>query len=395
MKKGLVILVTLVMVLFLTSCLNYKAYDVPTETEEDEDLDLIDEIAEIERQLEENDLVGDEETTDDDLELEEDLEIEDEVTDDETSDEELEVEDDVEDNLEEVDDVEDDVEEIVSDEEDEEVEDEASLDEEITVDMDEETQVDEGVLVFEVNENELIELGVKIVDPDGDNVTYSFSPPLSEEGNWQTDYGDAGEYYVTLTATDNIHTTTQEVLIIVNRVNVPPVIRTVQDQFFEEGDIIEFEPDVSDPNGDAITIEISAPLSEGLFNTDHTSAGVYEIVVLASDGELETETSFMLTISDVNELPVVSGLSDLEVDEGDTVLIEPEVTDLDGDDLEITISEPVGNDGVWETSYTDHGEYDITITISDGKDTVVEVITVTVEDVNMPPIIEDINAGVN
>ncbi|MBU1112043.1 MAG: hypothetical protein ABIG93_03260 [archaeon] len=362
MKKVLVILTTLVMVLFLTSCLNYKAYDVPTEdNENDDDLDLIDEIAEIERQLEENDLVDDEGT--DGLD---DLELDEEETDS--------------------------IEEIVS-EDDEELE--ADLEEEITVDMDEESSVDDGVLVFEVNENELIELGVRIVDPDGDDVTYSFSSPLTKEGSWQTNYGDAGEYYVTLTASDEIHTTTQEILIIVNRVNVAPVIKAVKDQTFDEGDIIEFEPEVSDPNGDAVTVEISAPLSAGLFNTDHTSAGVYEIMVTASDGELETETSFMLTITDVNELPVVSGLKDIVVDEGETVVIEPTVTDLDGDDLEITISAPVGNDGVWETGYTDHGEYEITITVDDGKDTVFEIVTVTVEDVNMPPIIENVDAEVN
>jgi len=364
MKKILVILATLVMVLFLTSCLNYKAYDVPNETEDDEDLDLIDEIAEIERQLEENDLVDDEETEDlEDLELDEE-EVEEEEA-----------------------------EEIVSDDNEEELE--ADLEEEITVDMDEEESIDDGVLVFEVDENDLIELGVRIVDPDGDEVTYSFSSPLTGEGSWQTDFGDAGEYYVTLTATDEIHTTTQEILIVVNRVNVAPVIKAVKDQAFEEGDIIEFEPEVSDPNGDAVTVEISAPLGVGLFNTDHTSSGVYEILVTASDGELNTETSFMLTITDVNELPIVSGLDDIEVKEGETVVIEPDVSDLDGDDLEITISEPVGNDGIWETSYTDHGEYDVTITINDGKDTVVEVITVTVEDVNMPPIIEDVDAEVN
>lgn len=341
MKKILALVSVLVMVLFLTSCLNYKAYDVPNSTEEGE-TDLINEIAEIEKQLEDNDLVNGEEET-------------------------------------------------------EEVEEEVVVEEEVTIDMEEaeeETEeVEEDVLMFYVNENEAIQLNVNIIDPDNDDVTYEFTAPLDENGEWQTNYGDAGEYYVTLTATDMVHTVTQDILIIVNRVNVAPEIESVEDMYYAEGDVIEFEAVVSDPNNDAVTVTVSEPLASGIFVSDHTSAGDYTITVLASDGELETEISFLLSISDVNELPVLSGYDDeITVNEGETVTIEPEVSDLDGDEITITISDPVGSDGVWATSYTDNGEYSITITAYDGKDTVSDTIDLIVEDVNMPPEIIEVSA---
>jgi len=323
--------------------LNYKAYDVEEEKEDsmDEELDLIDEIAEIERQLEENDLVDDEEM----------------------------------------------------EEESEEV---VVVEEEITIpELEEmETNKDSEVVVIEIDENEQIKLNVNIVDPDEDKVTYSFTQPLNNEGMWQTNYGDAGEYYVTLTATDDQLTTTQEILLVVNRVNVNPEIEDLMDLEFDEGDVIEFSPEVSDPNNDAVTVTITEPLASGMFSTDHTSAGSYEVFVTASDGELDTETSFMLTINDVNELPIITGVEDITINEGETVTIEPMVSDLDGDELTITISEPVGDTGVWETDFTDHGEYEIKITVSDGKDTVSQTITLTVEDVNMPPQIVDISLDV-
>lgn len=347
MKKLLMILTVLVMLLFITSCLNYKAYDVEDETteevvegEEEEEVDLIDEIAEIERQLEENDLVTDEE------EMEE--------------------------------------EEVIV------------VEEEVVVPILEEAEIISGdVLVFEVNENEMLKLNVNIMDPDNDEVTHTFTPPLNNFGEWETSYGDAGEYYVTLTATDQIHTTTQEILVVVNRVNVAPEVDFVADMYYEEGDIIRFELEVSDPNNDPVTLMISEPLKSGTFTTDHTSAGTYEIVVTANDGELETTTSFMLYIDNVNELPMIEGLDDIEAEEGDTIIVEPILSDLDGDEIEITISDPVGDDGVWETGYTDNGVYEITVTATDGQDTVTESITVTIEDVNMPPEILDVIADVN
>ena len=71
------------------------------------------------------------------------------------------------------------------------------------------------------------------------------------------------------------------------------------------------------------------------------------------------------------------------------------MNDLDGDNVQLSIGEPVGNNGVWETSFTDHGEYMITITANDGKDIVTKKVKVIVEDVNMPPEIVDVSLILN
>lgn len=345
MKKNITIILAIVLIssLMLTSCMNYKAYDVEDNANEtDEELDLIQEIEEIEKQLEDNDLVEGDETEDAQV-IEEDPVV--------------------------------------------------VVEEEVTIpNMEENT---EDLTIIEIDENELVKLNVNIVDPDEDKVTYSFTPPIDKSGEWKTNYGDAGEYYVTLTASDSELTTTREILLVVNRVNVAPEVETLSDLTFNEGDLIEFAPEVSDPNNDAVTVTVSEPLASGTFSTDHTSAGSYEIFVVASDGELDTETSFMLNIGDVNELPVITGVYDSTINEGETITIVPEVSDLDGDDLEITISEPVGDDGVWETNFTDHGEYQITVSVDDGKNVVETTIVLTVEDVNMPPEIVDISLDVD
>jgi hypothetical protein len=333
MKKVVVSLTILVMFVFLVGCLDYAAYDIPEdEVVSEDETSLIDEIAQIEEDLLEEEI------------LEEEL-----------------------------------------------LEEEAIEEEIVLPELGEESN--EDLVTIFVKENDLMKLNAKVTDPDNDEVTHAFSAPLNKMGEWKTNYGDAGEYLVTLSATDGKLTTEQKIKIIVERVNVAPIVSGVKNIRVNEGATVRFEPEVVDPNGDAINVEVSEPLKSGTFVTDHTSAGEYQISVLATDGELEVEKVFKLTINDVNELPVVSNLDDISVSEGDTVTITPEVSDLDNDELIVTISEPVGNDGVWETAFTDHGAYVVTVSVYDGKDTVTKNIKVTVGDINMPPEIIDVYLG--
>ncbi|HLD79416.1 MAG TPA: hypothetical protein VJA18_02555 [Candidatus Nanoarchaeia archaeon] len=339
MKKVGIILSGLVLLILLVGCVNYKSSEVT------EDTSLVNEIARIEEELS--------------LGAEPEAEVEE-----------------VEKLKEELNEVEEEV--VLPDLEEAET-----------------NTVDEEVKVIEVDENEMVKLNVKVNDPDQDAVQYSFTSPLNKVGQWKTNYGDAGEYMVTLSATDGVLTTEKQLKIVVNRVNVAPVINGVSDLHVKEGEIVKFKPLVSDPNKDEVTITVSDPLKEGTFVTDHTSAGEYQIKVVASDGELETEKTFTLVVDDVNELPVLTNLEDFQVKEGTVVKLEPKVTDLDGDEVTLTISEPVGDDGVWETRFTDHGEYFVTITANDGKGTVTKKVKVVVEDVNMPPEIVEVSLAVN
>ena len=341
------------MFIFLVGCLDYKAYDIPQEEVNEEEVNLIDEIAQIEREL-----AQEEEITGETIE-------------------EISPPDETENHMDETD-VETNMEETTPD-----------VVEEVTPPT-QESQ--DASTVITVKENELIKLKVDVTDPDKDPVTYSFTKPLDKNGTWKTNYGDAGEYLVTLTANDGKLTTSKKIKLVVERVNVPPKINQVKDMFVKEGDVVVFEAKVKDPNNDPVTITISEPLKSGKFVTDHTSSGEYQIKVMATDGELASEESFKLTIKDINELPVFSNLpAEITVKEGETIEIKPTITDLDEDPITLTISEPVGDDGLWKTDYTNHGDYKITVIANDGKNKVTKIVKVVIQDVNKPPEIVDIS----
>lgn len=243
-----------------------------------------------------------------------------------------------------------------------------------------------------VKENDLLKLNVNYTDPDNDRVTLVFNKPLDKDGEWKTNFGDAGEYASTIVANDGKLSTTTKLKIIVERVNVAPIIDGVEDMTVKEGDVVNFKPNITDPNKDQVKVTISDPLKNGVFKTDHTSAGDYKIKVVATDGELKTEKNFLLRVLDVNVKPTVEGIPEkLVIKEGDLINLKPKVSDLDNDKLKISISDPVGDDGIWQTGYTDHGQYTITVVVDDGKDKVTKKIDLSIQDQNAAPEIISVN----
>jgi hypothetical protein len=243
-----------------------------------------------------------------------------------------------------------------------------------------------------IDENDFVSLRPEAVDPDEDPIQFTYTSPLDEYGEWKTDYGDAGEYYITVTASDGELETSREVLLVVNRVNMAPIIEEIGDIEVEEGSTLIVTPKVSDPNGDDFTVSISEPVGDdGVWEIGYQDHGQYTMSITAVDIDgLTTEQEIVITVLRKNMAPVVENVYDIEIFEGETATIEPVVSDLNGDDITVTISEPVGDDGVWETSYTDHGIYEISVVATDGELKTVELVTLTVNDVNKAPQILDI-----
>lgn len=269
---------------------------------------------------------------------------------------------------------------VVEEEEPEEEE------EQVVEEEPEEEEEDESIPSKTFKEGEMVSFdNLEDEDADGDPITYTFSSPLDEDGEWQTDEGDAGEYIVTITASDGKTSVEQDVMIIIEPLNSAPVI-DIDDITVDEGETIELEPEVSDPDGDGFEIEYSGWMTSASYTTTFNDAGTYDVTITATDEEGNTASEeITVTVREENRAPEMESISDITVTEGETVEIEPEAEDPDGDDVTITFSDPLDEDGTWETEEGDAGEYTVTIRASDGSLRTTQRVDITVEAANTAP----------
>jgi hypothetical protein len=155
-----------------------------------------------------------------------------------------------------------------------------------------------------VTEGETVNFpNLKATDPDGDKIEYTFSKPMDEAGEWKTKVGDSGEYSVTITASDGTSLITQEVRIIVEELNRPPVLEKIADMVVSEGDTIKLSPKALDPEGKPLTITYSGWMTSDTKKLDFSSAGEYIVRVSVSDGTKDVTQDIKVTVQDVNRPP--------------------------------------------------------------------------------------------
>ena len=177
--------------------------------------------------------------------------------------------------------------------------------EEVVEEEPEEVEVVKEIPTLKVKEGELVSFpNLEATDPDGDKITYTFSQPLNLKGEWQTEDGDAGEYPVTITASDGITQIKQDVMIIVEEVNKDPVLEKIKDIVVEEGKTVKLAPKALDPEGKPLTITYSGWMTSDTKVLDYNSAGDYIVRVAVSDGVNEVFQDVKITVEDVNRPPV-------------------------------------------------------------------------------------------
>lgn len=261
-------------------------------------------------------------------------------------------------------------------------------------------ELGEEAVVITAQETDLISLVPKAEDPDKDKLIFTFSSPLNEKGEWQTTYGDAGEYTVTVTASDGQLTTSQDILIIVNKKEEKPAIEGFSPKktavTIKETESVDFNIEASDLNKDELSYswkldgtEVGTDKSYN-YKTTYDDSGAHTVKADVSDGNDAATQLWSVTVEDVNRKPTLKEILPVKIKEAETAAIIPQADDPDGDEVSFTISDPVGDDGVWETTYEDAGEYTVTVTASDGTDSVSQDVKIIVENVNRPPVITGI-----
>ncbi len=235
-----------------------------------------------------------------------------------------------------------------------------------------------------VKEGETVKLSPVVSDPEGDEITVTYSGWMVSDTK-ATTFSDAGVYTVKVTATDGESESAETVKVTVANINREPSI-SVSDITIEEGELAEVAAVMSDPDGDELTVEFSEPLDEdGGWQTEVGDAGKYRITATATDGTDEVTKAFFVIVTSKNKAPVLSGVTDIEVDEGETITLSVSASDEDEDDVSITYPSPFTAAGKWATGFDEAGTYTLKVSATDGISTTEESFTVVVNAVNRAP----------
>ena len=219
-------------------------------------------------------------------------------------------------------------------------------------------------------------------------------------------YDSVGTWLVKLTVTDldGMQSTHLAELVVQN---AAPVLDPISNVTVAEGALASFTVSATDADGDALAYS-AAPLPPGAaFDTQtgafswrpaSNQAGVYAMTIGASDGELADEASVTITVHDLNRAPTLAPLGPFSVHEGASLEFAVVGSDPDGDDLTYSAQPmPAGAtlDGVtgafaWTPGYDAAGTHVVTFAASDGIETATRDVTITVTNVQRPPVFDTI-----
>ena len=260
-------------------------------------------------------------------------------------------------------------------------------------------------------EGDVIDLQVVASDGDGDSLTYSATglpTGLSIDQGTGLISGTIGAgartlspYNVQVSVSDGTETANEGFFWTVTLNNHAPVIVNPPDQESIEGDIVSFQIQASDPDNTALTytatnlptglaIDPATGLISGTVTAGASANSPYLVKVVASDGELQDDTTFPWVIKAVQagQPPVVTNPGPQTNAEGDPVSLQVVATDADSPTLEYSsLGLPPGLfigsttgliEGTISPGAAADSPYSVQVSASDGHDTDTESFTWTV-----------------
>jgi len=277
-----------------------------------------------------------------------------------------------------------------------------------------------------VNENQSLAFTINASDPDSNALTYTAGNlPTGASFNadqhsfsWTPGYGASGNYNVTFTVTDNgspAQSDSEQVTITVGDVNRPPVLNSIGAKTVNENESLTFTITASNPDGDTLTYSAgNLPIGAG-FDTNqqkfswtpgYGASGNYTVTFTVTDNGAPTQSDseqVTITVGDVNRPPVLNSIGAKTVNENQSLAFTITASDPDGDALTYTVGNLPTGAGFdtnqqkfsWTPDYDASGSYTVTFTVTDdGASTQSdsEQVTITVSDVNRPPVLNSIGA---
>jgi len=200
--------------------------------------------------------------------------------------------------------------------------------------------------------------------------------------------------------------------------NTAPVLAAIGPRLTNEGQNLNFNVSASDPDGTTPTlIAVNVPSgatfldhgnATGTFNftPNFSQAGVYPVTFIASDGTLADSEIVNITVNDAgNQRPVLATIGARNVNEGVNLTFGVNATEPDGDTLILSavnlpahasFTDNFDGSGVFsfDPDFTQSGLINVTFIASDGFLADSEVVPITVNNVDRPPVLSPIGPKV-
>ncbi|MBI2107162.1 tandem-95 repeat protein, partial [Candidatus Woesearchaeota archaeon] len=262
----------------------------------------------------------------------------------------------------------------------------------------------------QTNENELLEFSISAADPDNDALTYTISNLPSgaafnqQTFSWMPDFTQSGLYQVTFTISDSSLTVSETITITVNNINRAPSLQDLADISINENNIVTITAIASDLDNDALIYSINDTRfaqNNNVFTwqTDFDSARTYISVVTVTDGFLTDSKTVNIIVNNVNRIPVITSAPLTTASEGIEYSYTVMAVDPESDPLTYSlITSPTGmiiDDAtiIWTPDFTQSGNYNVTVQVSDGSLAAIQSYTLSVSNTNRDPVLSSIGAN--
>ncbi|HXF49424.1 MAG TPA: Ig-like domain-containing protein, partial [Verrucomicrobiae bacterium] len=283
-----------------------------------------------------------------------------------------------------------------------------------------------GIGAKSTNENQLLQFRVSAVDPDGTIPALSivglpsgavFVDSTNGAGSftWTPDFFQSGNYNVTFIASDGSLADSEVVTITVNNVNRAPLLNAIGAKSTNENQLLQFRVSASDPDLTTLTLSTAGLPSGAVFvdstngagsfswTPSFTQAGSYNVTFIASDGSLADSEVVAITVNNVNRAPVLNTIGSKTENENQLLQFRVSASDPDLTTPSLNaVGLPSGAAFVdstngagsfsWTPSFTQSGSYNVTFIASDGSLADSEVVAITINNVNAPPVLNAIGA---
>jgi hypothetical protein len=189
--------------------------------------------------------------------------------------------------------------------------------------------------------------------------------------------------------------------------NRAPILQDIGNKSVNENTLLTFTVIAADADGDTITYSAQSLPTGATFSNQtfswtlgYDQANTYNVTFVASDehGAQSSPQTVTITVNNVNRPPVLAAIGNKSVSENSALSFSVSATDPDGGAITYSVdglpsgAAFAGQNFTWTPGYNQAGSYDVNFVASDGQAQDSETITITVNNVNRPPVLGSIGS---